>query len=135
MRLAACRAGLLPLLISTVGQDGAGDLLMSQWKQLGLSTQGIRIIPGLRTPTVSIIFDSGEQRPLCVTSPAQAVVPYPQQWRDVLLRGAARAQCSQRDHIITNHDGIHTILCLPHVPSCAHVNEGLSWNCSPQWEA
>lgn len=58
--LAERRAGLLPLLISAVGQDAAGDLLLSQWRQLGLDTQAIHSLPGLRTPSVSIIFDSGE---------------------------------------------------------------------------
>ena len=55
-----CRAGLLPLLISAVGEDAAGGLLLSQWQQLGLSTEAIHVLPGLRTPSVSIIFDSGE---------------------------------------------------------------------------
>ena len=61
MRLAGRRAGLLPLLISAVGQDAAGDLLLAQWQQLGLSTEATHTMPGLRTPSVSIIFDSGEQ--------------------------------------------------------------------------
>ncbi len=57
-----CRAGLLPLLISAVGKDAAGSLLLGQWQQLGLSTEGVHVLPGLCTPSVSIIFDSGECR-------------------------------------------------------------------------
>ncbi len=56
-----CSAGLMPLLISAVGHDAAGDLLLSHWRQLGASTQAIHVLPGLRTPSVSTVFDSGER--------------------------------------------------------------------------
>ena len=60
-----CSAGLMPLLISAVGHDAAGDLLLSHWRQLGASTQAIHVLPGLRTPSVSTIFDSGERAVAC----------------------------------------------------------------------
>ena len=60
-----CSAGLMPLLVSAVGQDAAGDLLLSQWRQLGASTRAIHVLPGLRTPSVSVMFDSGEHAAAC----------------------------------------------------------------------
>ena len=44
------KAGLLPLLISIVGQEAAGDLLLSRCQQLGLDTLAADLqhrLPGL----------------------------------------------------------------------------------------
>ena len=60
-----CSAGLMPLLVSAVGKDAAGDLLLSHWRQLGASTQAIHVLPGLRTPSVSTVFDAGERTAAC----------------------------------------------------------------------
>ena len=55
----------MPLLVSAVGEDAAGDLLLSHWRQLGASTEAIHVLPGLRTPSVSTIFDSGKHAAAC----------------------------------------------------------------------
>ncbi|CAK9262133.1 unnamed protein product [Sphagnum jensenii] len=49
--------GTCPLLISVVGEDFAGDSLLSHWKSLGLSIAGIRRCRGATTPVVSAVFD------------------------------------------------------------------------------
>ncbi|KAI5082149.1 hypothetical protein GOP47_0001892 [Adiantum capillus-veneris] len=51
------KLGLAPFFISVVGQDMAGDLLLSHWQSLGLKTDGICRISEASTPAVSAIFD------------------------------------------------------------------------------
>lgn len=53
------RASLQPLLISVLGRDQAGDVLLRQWQSYGLPTHGIHRIAGASTPCVSIVFDKG----------------------------------------------------------------------------
>lgn len=49
------------LLISVVGEDAAGDALLSRWTSLGLPTYGILRCPEVSTPVVSAVLDfSGE---------------------------------------------------------------------------
>ena len=49
----------LPLLISVLGMDAPGDVLLAYWTAAGLPTQGIRRLPGIPTPCVAVIFDRG----------------------------------------------------------------------------
>lgn len=46
-----------PFLISVVGDDVAGESMLSHWKSLGLSIEGIRRCKGTTTPVVSAVFD------------------------------------------------------------------------------
>ena len=50
-----------PLLISVLGEDQAGDILLRQWQSYGLPTQGIHRVAGASTPCVSVVFDKGAQ--------------------------------------------------------------------------
>lgn len=52
------KLGMAPFLISVVGQDMAGDVLLAHWQSLGLETDGIRRCLGAATPVVSAIFDA-----------------------------------------------------------------------------
>ncbi|CAL8467484.1 g7022 [Coccomyxa elongata] len=56
---ASARARLRPILVSVLGQDQAGDMLLAHLQSLGLLTHAIHRIPGASTPSVSIIFDKG----------------------------------------------------------------------------
>lgn len=51
------KLGMVPFLISVIGQDMAGDILLAHWQSLDLLTDGIRQCPGITTPVVSAIFD------------------------------------------------------------------------------
>ncbi|CAN6450602.1 unnamed protein product [Victoria cruziana] len=51
------RLGCKPFIISIVGTDVAGDMLLEHWVTLGLSTEGILRCEGIATPVVSNIFD------------------------------------------------------------------------------
>lgn len=53
------RSMQLPLLISVLGKDAAGEVLLAHWTAAGLPTQGIRCLPGIPTPCVAAIFDRG----------------------------------------------------------------------------
>uniref|UniRef100_A0A1D1XK61 Pseudouridine kinase n=1 Tax=Anthurium amnicola TaxID=1678845 RepID=A0A1D1XK61_9ARAE len=58
---AMAKLGSNPFLISAVGVDLAGDLLLEYWNFIRLSTDGILKCPSISTPVVSNIFDmSGE---------------------------------------------------------------------------
>ncbi|KAH9304894.1 hypothetical protein KI387_009298, partial [Taxus chinensis] len=52
------KLGVEPFIISVVGKDMAGNLLLDHWKSLGLSIDGIRRCDDIATPIVSNIFDS-----------------------------------------------------------------------------
>ncbi|GBG78668.1 hypothetical protein CBR_g27891 [Chara braunii] len=51
--------GVTPFLISVVGDDPAGDTLVSYWESCGLSTRGILRVKGKSTPVVSALLDKG----------------------------------------------------------------------------
>ncbi|KAH7653881.1 Ribokinase protein [Dioscorea alata] len=55
------KLGTRPFIISVVGLDMAGELLLKYWKSAGLSTEGILKLQGIATPVVSNVYDcSGE---------------------------------------------------------------------------
>ncbi|BDA42876.1 probable pseudouridine kinase at N-terminal half [Coccomyxa sp. Obi] len=56
---ASARARLRPILVSVLGQDQAGNMLLAHLQSMGLLTHAIHRIPGASTPSVSIIFDKG----------------------------------------------------------------------------
>ncbi|PKA59923.1 ribokinase [Apostasia shenzhenica] len=51
------KLGSKPFMISIVGFDMAGDLLLKFWESTGLSTEGILKLKDFSTPIVSSIFD------------------------------------------------------------------------------
>ncbi|KAI9122715.1 hypothetical protein K1719_006555 [Acacia pycnantha] len=51
------KLGAKPDMISAVGLDMAGNLLLEQWKSAGLSTEGILKDSNIETPVVCNIFD------------------------------------------------------------------------------
>ena len=48
------------MLISIVGQDSAGDLLLQHWQSLQLPCNGILTKGGVSTPMTSYIFSQGK---------------------------------------------------------------------------
>ncbi|XP_072992333.1 pseudouridine kinase isoform X2 [Typha latifolia] len=69
------KLGSKPFMISVVGQDMAGDLLLRYWKSAGLSTEGILQLPGATTPVVSNVFDCSGELAAAVAS-VEAVETY-----------------------------------------------------------
>ncbi|XP_072972516.1 pseudouridine kinase [Typha angustifolia] len=69
------KLGSKPFMISIVGQDMAGDLLLRYWKSAGLSTEGILQLPGATTPVVSNVFDCSGELAAAVAS-VEAVETY-----------------------------------------------------------
>ncbi|DBB09048.1 TPA: hypothetical protein ACH3X3_007672 [Trebouxia sp. C0006] len=62
--VAQCLAALLgpenaPMLISVIGQDSSGDLLLQHWQSLQLPCNGILRRGGVSTPMTSYIFNQG----------------------------------------------------------------------------
>ncbi|KAG6556246.1 hypothetical protein Mapa_002187 [Marchantia paleacea] len=57
--IAECMAKLdtEPFLISVVGDDLAGNLLIEHWRSHGLPVNGIRVCVGTSTPVISAVFD------------------------------------------------------------------------------
>uniref|UniRef100_A0A7N0T1L7 Carbohydrate kinase PfkB domain-containing protein n=1 Tax=Kalanchoe fedtschenkoi TaxID=63787 RepID=A0A7N0T1L7_KALFE len=51
------KLGAKPFMISTVGQDPAGNLLLEHWTSVGLSTQGIQRRHDVGTAVICNIFD------------------------------------------------------------------------------
>ncbi|XP_029128755.1 uncharacterized protein LOC109806642 isoform X3 [Cajanus cajan] len=51
------KLGAKPYMISALGFDMAGDLLLKQWKSAGLTTEGILKHKDIETPVVCNIFD------------------------------------------------------------------------------
>lgn len=55
------KLGAQPFMISALGLDMPGNLLLEHWKSAGLRTEGIRKHKDIKTPTVCHILDvSGE---------------------------------------------------------------------------
>lgn len=52
------KLGTKPCMISTLGLDMAGNLLLEYWKSAGLSIEGIRMGQEIDTPVVCIVFDT-----------------------------------------------------------------------------
>ncbi|CAL4907736.1 unnamed protein product [Urochloa decumbens] len=52
------KLGTRPFMISVVGNDMAGDLLLKYWRSAGLCTEGILQVHDVATPVVSNVFDS-----------------------------------------------------------------------------
>ncbi|KAJ9560976.1 hypothetical protein OSB04_006136, partial [Centaurea solstitialis] len=52
------KLGTRPYMISTLGSDMPGNLLLEYWKSAGLSTEGIRMDQEIDTPVVCIVFDT-----------------------------------------------------------------------------
>ncbi|XP_027346982.1 uncharacterized protein LOC113858499 [Abrus precatorius] len=52
------KLGVKPYMISALGFDMAGNLLLEQWKSAGLSTEGILKDKDIETPVVCNIFDT-----------------------------------------------------------------------------
>lgn len=52
------KLGTKPFMISALGSDMSGNMLLEYWKSVGLSTQGIRMGHEIETPVVCIVFDT-----------------------------------------------------------------------------
>ncbi|GAQ85116.1 Predicted carbohydrate kinase [Klebsormidium nitens] len=59
--VAECMAclGAPPFLISVLGRDPPGEAMFAHWQELGLPLEGILRKPGIATPIVSAILDTG----------------------------------------------------------------------------
>ncbi|CAN1855498.1 Pseudouridine kinase [Linum perenne] len=68
--IAECMAklGTRPYMISAVGIDFAGKLLLENWKSAGLSTEGIRKHQDIDTAVISNIFDTDGELAAAVAS-------------------------------------------------------------------
>ncbi|XP_077216055.1 pfkB-like carbohydrate kinase family protein isoform X2 [Tasmannia lanceolata] len=62
------KLGSKPFIISVVGLDMAGDILLEHWKSSGLSTEGIQKCNDIATPVVSNIFDANGELAAAVAS-------------------------------------------------------------------
>ncbi|KAJ6827683.1 uncharacterized protein M6B38_366380 [Iris pallida] len=62
------KLGSKPFIISVVGLDIAGDVLLKYWESSGLPTSGILKLQGVTTPIVSNIFDSRGELAAAVAS-------------------------------------------------------------------
>ncbi|KAK1275775.1 hypothetical protein QJS04_geneDACA011673 [Acorus gramineus] len=60
--------GTKPFIISIVGLDMAGKVLLEHWESAGLSSEGIRKLEGVTTPVVSNIFDADGEVAVAVAS-------------------------------------------------------------------
>ncbi|WCJ33863.1 pfkB-like carbohydrate kinase family protein [Euphorbia peplus] len=52
------KLGTNPYMISSLGTDMAGNLLLEHWNAFGLSTEGIQKHEGIRTPVITNVFDT-----------------------------------------------------------------------------
>ncbi|CAI9294677.1 unnamed protein product [Lactuca saligna] len=62
------KLGTKPFMISALGSDIAGNMLLEYWKSSGLSTEGIRMGNEIETPVVSIVFDTEGESAAAVAS-------------------------------------------------------------------
>ncbi|KAI3753245.1 hypothetical protein L2E82_25291 [Cichorium intybus] len=62
------KLGANPFMISALGSDMAGNLLLEYWKSTGLPTEGIRMEHEIDTPVVSIVFDTEGESAAAVAS-------------------------------------------------------------------
>ena len=71
-----CRqAGLpLPLLLSAVGRDAAGDALVAAWEAFGASSRRIARLDDGGTPVVSMILDGTGEVLACPHGPADSLL-------------------------------------------------------------
>ena len=69
-----CRTAPPPFLVSAVGDDAAGSLLLAQLAGQGLSTQGVLRCRNAATPCVSLILDRGA--PLCQSAGPYGLASY-----------------------------------------------------------
>ena len=57
LHLVVRRGRSAPLLVSMVGDDPAGDLLLQSLRALHLTTRGVTRCTGAATPTACVVFD------------------------------------------------------------------------------
>ncbi|KAF8405190.1 hypothetical protein HHK36_010090 [Tetracentron sinense] len=62
------KLGTKPYMISAIGLDIAGDLLLEHWKSAGLSTEGIRKHQDIQTAVVCNLFDANGELAAAVAS-------------------------------------------------------------------
>ncbi|KAG6383271.1 hypothetical protein SASPL_156985 [Salvia splendens] len=62
------KLGAKPYMISAVGFDLAGNMLLEPWRAAGLSVEGIRRSKDIETATVCIVFDGGGELAAAVAS-------------------------------------------------------------------
>ncbi|KAG5247746.1 pentatricopeptide repeat-containing protein [Salix suchowensis] len=67
------KLGTKPYMISALGNDMAGKLLLEHWNSASLSTEGIMKHQGIKTPTICNIFDTEGELAAAVAS-VEAVV-------------------------------------------------------------
>ncbi|KAF9620301.1 hypothetical protein IFM89_011036 [Coptis chinensis] len=74
------KLGAKPFMISIIGHDMAGNLLMEYWKSAGLSTEGIEKRQDIGTPVVCNLFDTNGELTAAVAS-VEAIEKYlTQEW-------------------------------------------------------
>ncbi|KAJ6766114.1 HEXOKINASE FAMILY MEMBER [Salix purpurea] len=69
------KLGTKPYMISALGNDMAGKLLLEHWNSASLSTEGIMKHQGIKTPTICNIFDTEGELAAAVAS-VEAVENY-----------------------------------------------------------
>ncbi|KAJ4962494.1 hypothetical protein NE237_022433 [Protea cynaroides] len=62
------KLGTKPFMISAIGPDMAGNLLLEYWESVGLSTEGILKGQGIETPVVCNVFDPNGELAAAVAS-------------------------------------------------------------------
>ncbi|KAJ6368632.1 hypothetical protein OIU78_001083 [Salix suchowensis] len=62
------KLGTKPYMISALGNDMAGKLLLEHWNSASLSTEGIMKHQGIKTPTICNIFDTEGELAAAVAS-------------------------------------------------------------------
>ncbi|XP_022016788.1 pseudouridine kinase [Helianthus annuus] len=62
------KLGTKPYMISALGLDMPGNLLLEYWKSAGLSLEGIRMSHEIETPVVCIVFDTEGEPSAAVAS-------------------------------------------------------------------
>ncbi|XP_010244303.1 PREDICTED: uncharacterized protein LOC104588171 [Nelumbo nucifera] len=62
------KLGTKPFMISAIGLDMAGSLLLEHWKTAGLSTEGIQMHQNIETPAVCNLFDINGELAAAVAS-------------------------------------------------------------------
>ncbi|XP_042044957.1 pseudouridine kinase-like isoform X1 [Salvia splendens] len=97
------KLGAKPYMISAVGFDLAGNMLLEPWRAAGLSVEGIRRSKDIETATVCIVFDGGGELAAAVAS-VESIITYTSPNEDELI-AMANALSSSDKFLPVQRDG------------------------------